>query len=189
MTAHERHTAHDRLLAHARRTEERLAALGQRVEALDEQDQAVVGAERETLASQCQDLVEEIKSWTDVEIGIPTAIEHLESAVDTLEADVEALEPVDPRDGRLAMDRQVKAWKQRVEWLRLQGALGAMEARDDLDDLSRRLDGVRGDVLVELQSAAEDSRITMADLRRDVERVLVDVRRAVSKAASSLTSR
>lgn len=189
MTAQGHHQAHDRLLAHATRIEQRLADLGARIDELDEQDRAVVGAEREALASRCQDLVAEIRSWTDVEVGVTTAVENLEAAVDTLEADVEALEPAEPQGGRLAMDRQVRAWKRRVEWLRLQGVLGGMEARDDLDDLSRRLDRVRGDVLVELQSAAEDSKMTIVDLRRDVEKVLVDVRRAVARTASGLTSR
>lgn len=188
MARPEWHWAHDTLLAHVQRTQQRLDAMRNRIEELDEQARAVVGAEREALVTRCQSLIDEIRSWSEVEIGTPTAAEDLESAVDALEADLEALEPVEPQAGRLAIDRQVKAWKRRVEWLRLQGALGAMEARDDLGDLTHRIDMVRGDVLVGLQSAADDSKVAIDDLKKDVEKVLVDVRRAASRAASDLTS-
>ncbi len=184
MTTTQRHQAHDRLLAHVRRTQQRLDALSGRIDALDEQDRSAVGPEHAALTTRCEDLTEEIRSWTEVEVGLPTAVEDLEAALDTLEADLEALEPAETRDRQLAIDRQVRAWKRRVEWLRLQGTLGTMEARDDLEGLINRLDGVRGDVLVELQAAAEDSKTAVVDLRRDVEKVLVDVRRAVNRIIS-----
>lgn len=64
-----------------------------------------------------------------------------------------------------------------------------MEARDDLDDLNQRLDRVRGEVLVQLHSAVDDSRNLVTDLRADVEDVLGDVRRAVDRVASGLSTR
>ena len=189
MTAPSRHQAHDSLLAHVQRVGHRLEALTGRIEALDTPDKAAIASERESLTTRCQELLDEIRSWTEIEIGIPAAVENLESAVDTFEADLDALSPADPEGRKSAIDRQIRAWKQRVDWLRLQSALGAMQARDDLEDLTRRLDGVRGQVFVELQTTAEDSKEVIVDLRRDVEKVLVDVRRVVSKATSEMTKR
>jgi septal ring factor EnvC (AmiA/AmiB activator) len=189
MTAATRHQAHDRLQAHVQMAEGRLDAMSGRIEDLEEQDVAAIGDRAETLATQCQDLKREIASWTEVEIGVLTSVEDLESAVDTLEADLDALMPAQSPEHELAIDRQVRAWKRRVDWLRLQGALGTMEARDDLGDLTRRLGAVRGDVLVELQNAVSDSKNVAVDVWIDVEKVLADVRRAVEKAASDLRTR
>jgi chromosome segregation ATPase len=189
MTAATRHQAHDRLQAHVQMTEGRLDAMSGRIGELDEQDRAAISDRAETLAKRCQYLKTEIASWTEVEIGIPTSVEDLESAVDTLEADLDALSAAKSPEREMAIDRQVRTWKRRVDWLRLQGALGTMEARDDLGDLTHRLGAVRGDVLVELQNAVSDSKNVAVDVRTDVEKVLADVRRAVEKAASELLSR
>lgn len=189
MTAATRHPAHDQLQAHVQMMERRLEKISGKIGELDEQDRAAISEEAEMLDQRCQELKAEIASWSEVEIGVPTAVEDLESAVEALEADLNAVGSAESPEQGLAMDRQVRAWKQRVDWLRLQSALGTMEARDDLDNLTHRLDNVRGDVLVELQNAVDDSKKVVVDVRHDVEQVLADVRRAVRKAAADLLAR
>ncbi|MCP4959222.1 MAG: hypothetical protein GY925_08150 [Actinomycetia bacterium] len=183
------HPAHDRLLAEMQLIEKRLAGLGDRLESVPEQVLVEVSELHVELSGRCAELAEEVRSWVEVEVGVPSGVADLASDVDALESDIEALTSSERADYELLMDRQVRAWRGRIDRLRLQGALGAMEARDDVDALSQRLDRVRGDVLVELQAAAGSAGDLVTDLRDDVEAVLSDIRRAVRKATKDLTER
>ena len=189
MSASARHEAHDRLLADVRLMNKRLTALGERVGELDPETRATLPEEHEELVERCGAMIDEITSWTEVEVGVPTAVADLSDAVDAIEADLDAREPVDASSYELAVDRQVRAWRARLDRLRLQSALGTMEARDDLLDLGHRLDRARGDVLVELQEAAGDTKAMVADLREEVEDVLGDIRQSVRKAVRDLSER
>lgn len=189
MTKSGRHEAHDRLLAEILLTRRRLDRLDERLAELGDDADDELAERGAELDRRCETLRENIASWADVEIGVPTAVEDFVAAVDAFESDLEAVGQHDAESYEIAVDRQVRTWRARLERLRIQGALGAMEARDEVDDLTHRLDRVRGDVLVQLQNALGDARDLVTDLRSDVEEVLADVRRAVEKAAADLTDR
>lgn len=181
-----RHKAHDRLLADVKLLRKRLRSLTQRIDRLEPEVASTVTADHRELIGRCDELTEELTSWKEVEIGVTTAVADLADAVDAMEADLDARLGTDAASYELAVDRQVRVWRARIDRLRLQGALGALEARDELQGLSHRLDRARGDVLVELQSVAGDTRGIVTELRDDVEDVLEDIRDAVRKAVRDL---
>ncbi|MDH3682546.1 MAG: hypothetical protein OEV40_21645 [Acidimicrobiia bacterium] len=188
MTSTTRHQAHDQLVAQVRLTKKRLEQFTDRLQALDEDAPAELVEQAGSLGGRAEELESEILSWEEVEIGVPTAVEDLAASVDSMEADLDAAESAEAAAYEVALDRQVRAWKTRLDRFRLQGALGRMEAKDDLGELSQRLDHVRGEVLVQLHNAVDDSKDLVTDLRDDVEEVLADVRRAIERVASSLSS-
>ena len=87
------------------------------------------------------------------------------------------------------MDQQVRAWKSRLDTLRLQGVLASMELRDELAGLSDRLEHARAGVLIELQNAVGDSGDLVVDVRNDLEEVLSDVRRGLENAYDAVFDR
>ena len=186
MSTQGRHNAHDRVLADVQLIRRRLQKVGQRIDQRqDGTDDHLTGA-HDSLVEHCDELEERIRSWKDLEVGVTGPVADLAGAVDALESDLDALDPTKPEDYELAVDRQVRAWRTRIDRLRLQSSLAAMGARDDLDDLSQRLDRVRGDVLVELQNTLGDTKELVGNIRTGVEDVLGDVRRAVGKIAKDL---
>ena len=189
MTVSDRHKGHDQLLAQVELTQRRLAELTEKLESYGDEVRKAFTDQIETLDGRCQSLKSKVSSWPEVEVGVPTSVADLAAAVDAIEADLAAaIESIGPRY-ELAMDRQMRTWRARLDALRLQGALGAMETRDDLEGLSHRVDQARIGVLMELQNALGDSKDVVVDLRNDVEEVLVDVRHAVERAVAALTGK
>lgn len=187
MTTSSRHQAHDRLLARVRLTERRLARLGTELSVDDDLPDSELSERVEELTGRCGELSDKIRSWSEAQIGVNTAVEDLAAAVDTLETDLLAARATEPAGYAEAIDRQVRAWRTRIDRLRLQGGLASMEARDELEALTNRLEDARATVLDDLQSVVGDAKETVVDLRSDVEQVLVDVRKAVEHAAAALT--
>lgn len=182
-----RHETHDRLLAEIRLVDRRLARLGdQLAEHGDGAEDQLVELHAE-LTADAAFLADEVRSWTEVEIGVPTALDQLIDGVDALESDIAMLSQHEPGDFEVTVDRQLRAWRGRIDRLQVQGALGSMDAKDNLAELAGRLDRVRGDVLVELEQTADDAKTVVVDLRHDVEVVLSDVRRAIGKTVRDLT--
>jgi hypothetical protein len=189
MTVSDRHKGHDQLLAQVELTQRRLADLTEKLETYSDEVRQAFTDQIEALDERCQNLITRVSSWTEVELGISTSVADLASAVDAIEADLAArIESIGPRY-ELAMDRQMRTWRTRLDSLGLQGALGAMEAREDLEGLSHRVEAARIGVLMELQNALGDSKDVVVDLRNDVEEVLVDVRHAVERAVAALAGK
>ncbi|MEM9608355.1 MAG: hypothetical protein AAGA99_13095 [Actinomycetota bacterium] len=139
------------------------------------------------LTARCAELADDLRHWTEVEVGMLTAVEDLGAAVDALDADLAASD-TDERSGyEEAVDRQVRTWRSRIDRLRLHGHLGSLEARDELDALVDRLEEARAMVFEDLHDAADDSQAIVTDLRADVEKVLVDLRNVVEHAAAALS--
>ena len=99
------HPAHDKLLAQVRVSRQRLDRFANRL-----REQADAGSmdldDRETflriaddLRERCDDLVESIKAWTEVQIGVPTAADDVATAVEALEADFDAARAVSQTNG------------------------------------------------------------------------------------------
>lgn len=183
MTAHE---THDRLMAQIKQSQRRLEKFGERCEAMGEETAAAFRVRLEDLRERSSKLLDRAASWTEIEIGLPTAIADLRSAVETLEADADAATDTDASTYQDVVDRQLQAWRGRVDHLRLQGALGAMEIKDDLSEVTSKLEHARGGALVELQQALGDSKGLVEGVRGNVEEVLGDVRHAVERAAAAL---
>ncbi len=179
-----RHPAHDQLLAQINLSRRRLGWFAEGMADRAETDRARFAAQVASLSERADQLALRVTSWPEVEIGVATAVEDLSASVDTLEADAAAA--LGPERYDTALDRQVRWWLSRVDRLRLQGALAAMDATDDLNRLTHRLEQARAEALVELERAVGDSSAVVTDLRRDVEKVLVDVRRAVNRASATL---
>lgn len=187
MTSSSTHNAHDQLLAAVQLAQRRLSQLDDRIAEFGLEISEAFGERVSGLEGAARSLMTEISSWSEVEIGKSRAVTDLESGVDTLEADLEAMvQSIGPLY-ELAMDKQIRTWKSRLDELRLQGVLGAMEVKDDLGELTVRLDHARTGVLFELQNAVDDGKEVVADLRDDVEVVLTDVRHAVERAVAALS--
>lgn len=187
MNSSSTHQAHDQLLAALQLAQRRLTRFGDRIAELGMEISEAFQERVSTLEGQARTLMTEVSSWSEVEIGMPRAVADLESGVDALEADLEAMvQSIGPLY-ELAMDKQVRTWRSRLDELRLQGVLGAMEVKDDLGELTVRLDHARTGVLLELQNAVDDGKEVVADLRDDVEVVLADVRHAVERAVTALS--
>jgi hypothetical protein len=87
------------------------------------------------------------------------------------------------------MDRQIRNWKSRLDAVRLQGVLGSMELRDEMEELVDRLEHARAGAMIELQGAVDDSGRMVVDLRDDLEEVLIDVRHGLEKAYAAVFGR
>lgn len=194
------HPAHDELLAQMRVTDQRLRRFRNRLVAAEVETDLRFIERVDELQLRCDGLAAELKTWTEVEIGTPTAVDDLAAAVDAIEADFEAVmsPPSDWERFETTLDRQVRVWRGRIDRLRLQAMLGTMEGVDELEELLPRLDRARSVALIELHNVTEDGRqvagdvrrdveATMLDVRKNVEDVVADVRRAVERAASTLT--
>ncbi len=177
--------ARDQLLAQINLSKRRLGRFAEGLAGRAETDRARFAPQIAAVADRADQLAQRVTSWHEVEIGIATAVEDLSASVDTLEADAAAA--FGPESYDTALDRQVRWWRGRLDRLRLQGTLAAMEADDDFERLTHRLEQARAVALVELERATGDSSAVVVDLRRDVENVLGDVRRAVNRASAALT--
>ena len=189
MTDDPRHPAHDQLQAKVQLIERRIDGLNQRIEDLAEEVGSSMKDRAGVLLERSRALRATIADWAEVKVGVPSEVEGLSADVDAIEADIDAATPQEVAGYEVAVDRQLRVWRGRLDHLRLQRTLAAMEARDDLEALGDRLDTARGDALVELQSAAAGSKDLVADVRRGLEGILGDVRRAAEKAAADLTDR
>ncbi len=187
MTTTSRHHAHDQLLSRVRLAERRLTRLHDDLQNDDDLNSSELAERATELTTRCHELADEIRSWTEVRIGAATAVEDLASAADALEADLFAARATEPEHYEEAVDRQVRTWRTRIDRLRLQRGLASMEARDELEDLGDRLEHARDTVIADLQHIVGDAKETVIDLRTDIEKVAVDVRKAVEHAATSLT--
>lgn len=183
------HDAHDRLLNRVRLTERRLGRLSAEVAADETLAESELSARVDGLTDRCTELADRLRSWTEVEVGVLTAVEDLGGAVDAFEADLSAARADEPAGYEEAVDRQVRTWRTRIDRLRLHGHLATMEAHDELEALTQRLEGVRATALDGLHDTAEDARTTVTDLRSDVEKVLADVRKVIEDAAAGLIRR
>lgn len=177
----------DRLLAQLDLAEDRLSQFSDRLTEASERSQKRFSERMDRVNARCHDLAEQIRSSSVVTVGTETAIEDLGAAVDTLEADLDAVSEAESDRYRSALDRQLRTWRSRTEHLRLQSSLGAMEIREDLEDLGSRLARARSGALVELKRAASDTKEVVVDVRDDLEDVLNDVRHAVERVADNLT--
>lgn len=187
MTTNTPHSAHEQLLARVRLAERRLVRLATDIGDDAELRGTELSERAADLAARAKALADRIRSWTEVQIGAQTAVEDLAAAADALETDISAAKATEPAGYEEAVDRQVRTWRTRIDRLRLQGELASMEARDELEHLAHRMEDVRNNAIGDLQNVVGDAKGAVIDLRTDVEKVFVDVRRAVEHAASSLT--
>ena len=184
MTTNER--THDQLLADLELTSSRLQAFDILLDDVKPKTREPFVQQHSRLALRCSELHDQLESRPEVKIETAYAIEDLGAAVDGLEADLDATRHADPMNYRAAVDKQLRSWRSRTDWLRLQGALASMEVCDDLDNVGNRLSHARAGVLVELREAAGDTKHLVTDVRDDVEAILVDIRHAVERAADAL---
>ncbi len=187
MTVRTPHEAHDRLLADLTLLDRRIGAFAARLESTETADEFT---ERlTTISGRVTNLLDRVDDWGDVEVGTPTEARHLSEDLDVLESDFKASTEIYAPDYEVAMDQQVRAWKARLDALRLQGALASMELKDELAGLADRLEHARAGVLIELQNAVGDSGDMVVDVRDDLEGVLVDVRRGLENAYDAVFDR
>jgi hypothetical protein len=189
MTARSTHKAHDRIQADLKLLERRMQKLGSRIAAWTGDVTKQYADRLEALSASLHDLSEDVEGWEEIEIGTPTKVGRLSEDVDSLEADFRAATEDRAPNYELAMDQQVRAWKSRLDAVRLQGVLGSMELQDELEELGHRLDHARAGVMIELQKATEEGTDVAVELRDDVEEVLVDVRHGLEKAYTSIFGR
>ena len=188
MTARTHHPAHDRLRADLKLIDRRIDAMAASLTEMDVDATSYLDR-LSGIGDQLQGLRDNVDEWEEVEIGVVTRAARLSEDLDSLEADIRAgFESFLPAY-EIAMDQQVRTWKSRLDNVRLQGVLGSMELRDELEGLSERLEQARAGVMLELQNAVDDSGDVVVDLRNDLEEVLVDVRHALERAYGALLNR
>jgi len=180
-------TVQDRLLAQLELAEERLDRFAAQLDKASERSQERFSEQLERVLARSHSLADQVRNVSPVSDTTEAAVEDVNAAVDTLEADLDAAGSDATERYRAVVDRQLRSWRARTEHLRLQSALGSMEVRQDLEELGTRLNRARSGALVELQRAARDSRDVVVDVRDDLEHVLTDVRHAVERVADSLT--
>ncbi len=189
MTLRSTHQTHDRIQAELKLLERRLKELGSRIPGWTGEVTEHYSTRLENLKSKLHKLSEDVDEWDEVEIGTRTKVINLSEDVDSLEADFRAVTEDHAPDYELAMDQQVRNWKSRLDAVRLQGVLGSMELRDELEALGHRLDEARSGVMIELQKTMADSGDVAVDLRDDLEEVLVDVRHGLERAYAAIFDR
>ncbi|MFW2382431.1 MAG: hypothetical protein ACN4GZ_11790 [Acidimicrobiales bacterium] len=189
MTARSTHEAHDRLQADLRLLERRIRELGARIAGWTGDIVAHYSDRLEELSNTLHELSDDVDAWEEVEVGKPTRVTHLSEEIDSLEADFRAATEEHAPDYELAMDHQLRNWRSRLDAVRLQGVLGSMELRDDLEELVRRLDTARAGALIELQDVVDDGGGAVVDLRDDIEEVLIDVRHGLERAYTAIFGR
>ena len=177
----------DQLLAQLDLADERLERFQTRLTRASERTQERFESRVERITKRAKGLSEQIRGSSIVADRTESAVEDLGAAVDTLEADLEAVDEDETAAYRSAVDRQLRTWRARTDRLRLQTSLGTMDIRDDLEDLGHRLATARAGALLELRRAAADTKGVVIDVRNDLEEVLSDVRRGVERVADSLT--
>ncbi|MGI9603177.1 MAG: hypothetical protein ACR2QE_14920 [Acidimicrobiales bacterium] len=180
-------TVQDRLLAQIDLAENRLDRFAAQLARGSERSQARFADRLERITARVHDLAGQIKDSSAFEVETETAVEDLGAAVDALEADLKASGEAEKDSYTDALDHQLRIWRSRTDRLRLQSSLGAMEIREDLEELGQRLDRARSGALVELKRAAGDTKEVVVDVRDDLENVLTDVRHALERVADSLT--
>ncbi|NNE95172.1 MAG: hypothetical protein HKN24_04010 [Acidimicrobiales bacterium] len=189
MAAQTPHTAHDQLQADLRLLARRVTDLAARLDNWTGNLDPAYGDRLTSLQSSLDDLRDDVDKWEQVEIGIPTKVRHLADEIDSFEIDFRAVTETSAPDYELAMDSQVRNWKSRLDAVRLQGVLGSMELRDELEELGHRLEHARAGVMIELQNVLHDSGDVVVDLRDDVEEVLTDVRHGLERAYAAIFDR
>lgn len=181
-------TVQDRLLAQLDLAEERLDRFARQLEQASERSQERFSQRLDRVTARIHSLAEQVREISPISDSTEAAVEDVNAAVDTLEADLDAAVSEESEGYRAVLDRQLRSWRARTEHLRLQSALGSMGIRDDLEELGNRLNRARSAALVELQRATRDSKEAVVEVRDDLEQVLTDVRHAVERVADSLTS-
>ena len=189
MTARTLHQAHDRLLADLKLLDRRIGEFSDRLRRWSNEAESEYTDRLKTISQRVTDLLDRVDDWGDVEVGTPTEARHLSEDLDALETDFTAASEFHAPAYEKAMDQQVRAWKSRLDALRVQGALASMELRDELAGLSDRLEHARAGVLIELQNAVGDSGDLVVDVRNDLGEVLIDVRRGLEQAYSAVFDR
>lgn len=189
MAARTLHQAHDRLLADLNLLDRRIGAFSDRLARWSNEPESKYTERLATISRRVAELMDRVDDWGDVEVGTPTEARHLSEDLDALESDFKAATEFYAPDYELAMDQQVRAWKSRLDALRIQGVLASMELKDELAGLSDRLEHARAGVLIELQNAVGDSGDLVVDVRNDLEEVLADVRRGLEHAYDAVFDR
>lgn len=189
MSARTLHQAHDRLLADLKLLDLRIGAFADQLGRWSTEIGPEYTERLTTISRRVTGLLNRVDSWGDVEVGTLTEARHLSEDMDALESDFRASTQSHAPDYEVAMDQQVRAWKSRLDTLRLQGVLASMELRDELAGLSDRLEHARAGVLIELQNAVGDSGDLVVDVRNDLEEVLSDVRRGLENAYDAVFDR
>lgn len=180
-------TVQDRLLAQLDLAEERLDRFSAQLAKASERSQERFSERLDRVTARLHALAEQVRDASPISDSTEAAVEDVNAAVDTLEADLDAAATDGSERYRAVLDRQLRSWRARTEHLQLQSALGSMGIRDDLEELGTRLNRARSGALVELQRAASDSKEVVVDVRDDLEHVLTDVRHAVERVADALT--
>ncbi len=179
-------TPRDHLLTEVDLVKERLDRFFARAAEVPSDARAALEQRGDRVGARAEALAARIREWVELQVGTSSAVEDLGEAVDTLEADLDAVEGVESGTYGSLVDRQIRLWTRRLQHLRVKEALGVMELQDELTQLESRLAAARTEVLIELRRTAADAREVVVDLREDVEEVLVDVRNAVERAADVL---
>ncbi len=98
VTTPSRHQAHDRLLTRIRLSERRLARLATELDEDDELREGEFPARVEELQARATALADSVRSWTEVEVGMLTAVDDLAAAIDSLQTDLSAVRATDRID-------------------------------------------------------------------------------------------
>ncbi len=179
-------TIRDRQVAEVAFVGGRLDEVRRRLAGAPDEVRALFGEHLDRAERRGEDLSDEVVAWDGVEVGNQTRLDDLAAEVDTLEADLDAALAPDTDSYRAAMDRQLRVWRARSDRLNVQAELGSMELRDGLESAARRLDEVRGAVLVGITRAGDDISTVVVDMRRDVGAVITDVRRTIERTVDAL---
>lgn len=179
----------DRLLAQLELIAARLDRLADNTIGLATDTQEVFRERLWFMNRRREELTASIEEGHDEAPDTASAIDDLAEAVDTLDADIGAVHEEEVAGYRAAVDRQLRAWKGRVDNLRVKEALAEMEIRDELDPLGEQLSEMRYAVLADLRDVADDAKDVVDDVRKTVESLMGDVRKAVEQAADSLMKR
>lgn len=168
---------------------DRLARARSTVDAFD--DEIV----RDEFAERIERLLRRADRLEHAAAGDATAWEALHVVVDDLPGAVDLLElelleaKAEPHDLRAVVERQLRAWRGRVEHLNVQATLGAMDARDDFGGLAQRVRHLRGAVVAGGRGVGDGAVHLAADLRDDVRSLVKEVTHAVEEAVDAALGR
>lgn len=182
-------TAQDRLTAQIDAATGRLDQLAERIGAIPGEQADELRTRVQRITDRGEALLQRVAEGPDVDAIVQTAVEDHSAAVDALEADQEAAGHIAAEAVGSAVERQARAWRSRLDHLRLQAHLGTMDAVDGLDSLTARLQEARTGLLVDLRTIGSDTSATVDDVRKDFDRLLSDVRDTVEHAADALVKR
>ncbi|MCP3935662.1 MAG: hypothetical protein GY708_09860 [Actinomycetia bacterium] len=181
------HSTRDQLLAQLELIQVRLDRFGDAVTDLAGDAREALLERKWFVVRRCEELRAGVEQGPEPETGVSSSVDDLSAATDTLDADLDAARESVAGGYRAAVDKQLRAWKGRIEQLRLQESLGEMELRDELSGAGERLAEVRGSVLADLRLVADDAGDVVDDLRDVVEDLMVEVRRTAQRASDALT--